>query len=107
MLSPLDALSEGEGKYRLCYVRTPTSGGPPMTARRAARLLFVLVFAPLWASAQSATGTPKVYYPDAAWQHKTPAEAGIGASLLKDAIDFAVARGTQAPRDLTLNLYQR
>ena len=44
-----------------------------MTARRAAQLLFVLVFAPLWASAQSATGTPKVYYPDAAWQHKTPA----------------------------------
>src|SRR6202171_1887443 len=106
MLSPLDALSEGQGKDGLCYVRTPTSGGPPMTARRAAQLLFVLVFAPLWASAQSATGTPKAYYPDSAWQHKTPAETGIAASLLKDAIDFAVASETKAPRDLKLNHYQ-
>src|ERR1700682_2775521 len=106
MLSPLDALSEGQGKDRLCYVRMPTSGGPLMTARRAARVLFVLVFAPLWASAQSATGTPRVYYPGAAWQHKTPAEAGIAASLLKDAIDFAVASETKAPRDLKLNHYQ-
>src|SRR6266581_2731719 len=78
----------------------------PMTARRAAQLLFVLVFAPLCASAQSATGTPKAYYPDAAWQHKTPSEAGISASLLKDAIDFAVASETKAPRDLKLNHYQ-
>ncbi len=77
-----------------------------MTAHCAAQFLFVLVFAPLWASAQSATGAPKVYYPEAAWQHKTPADAGIATALLKDAIDFAVASETKAPRDLKLNHYQ-
>ena len=51
-------------------------------------------------------GTRGVYYPDAVWQHKTPAEAGISASLVKDAIDFAVASETKAPRDLKLNHYQ-
>src|SRR6266568_5976685 len=74
-----------------------------MIARRLAQLLLVLIplSVPLWASAQS-----EVYYPDAAWQHKTPAEAGIAPSLLKDAIDFAVASETKAPRDLKLNHYQ-
>ena len=47
-----------------------------MIARRAAQTLLVLLFAPLWALAQTVTGTPGVYYPDAVWQHKTPAEAG-------------------------------
>jgi CubicO group peptidase (beta-lactamase class C family) len=75
-----------------------------MIARRAACLL--LVIAPLCVSAQSVVNTPTVYYPDAVWQHKTPAEAGISASLLRDAIDFAVAGETKAPRDLKLNHYQ-
>jgi CubicO group peptidase (beta-lactamase class C family) len=47
-----------------------------------------------------------VYYPDAAWQHKAPAETGIDAQLLKEAIDFAVASESRNPRDLTLNHYQ-
>src|SRR5205814_1070031 len=47
-----------------------------------------------------------VYYPDALWQRKTPAEAGINAALLKGAIDFAVASESRNPRDLTLNHYQ-
>jgi len=46
------------------------------------------------------------YYPDAVWQRKTPAEAGINAQRLKDAIDYAVANETRNPRDLTLNHYQ-
>src|SRR5436309_13981485 len=46
------------------------------------------------------------YYPDALWQRKTPAEAGINAALLKGAIDFAVASESRHPRDLTLNHYQ-
>ena len=33
------------------------------------------------------------YYPDAVWQRKTPAEAGVNAQRLKDAIDYAVAAG--------------
>src|SRR3989440_4973786 len=77
-----------------------------MITRRAAQTLLVLLFAPLWALAQTVTGTRGVYYPDAVWQHKTPAEAGISASLVKDAIDFAVASETKAPRDLKLNHYQ-
>src|SRR5438874_4715187 len=47
-----------------------------------------------------------VYYPDALWQRKTPAEAGIDAALLKGAIDFAVASESRNPRDLMLNHYQ-
>src|SRR5712664_3592842 len=58
-----------------------------------------LLLAPL-VNAQSA------YYPDALWQRKAPAEAGINAALLKGAIDFAVASESRNPRDLTLNHYQ-
>src|SRR2546422_9982563 len=47
-----------------------------------------------------------VYYPDALWQRKTPAEAGINAALLKGAIDYAIASESRNPRDLTLNHYQ-
>lgn len=47
-----------------------------------------------------------VYYPDATWQHRTPSEAGIHPDLLKQAIDFAIAGETKAPRDLVMNHYQ-
>src|SRR6202795_4417177 len=64
--------------------------------------LFGLLLVSLCALAQ-----PKApYYPDAVWQRKAPAEAGVSAQLLKDAIDFAVANETRNPRDLTLNHYQ-
>ena len=46
------------------------------------------------------------YYPEAVWQRKTPAEAGVNAQRLKDAVDYAVASETRNPRDLTLNHYQ-
>jgi len=46
------------------------------------------------------------YYPDATWQHRTPAELGITPQLLKEAIDFAVTAETKAPRDLVMNHYQ-
>src|SRR5438445_13506726 len=59
-----------------------------------------LLFVSLCAFAQT------VYYPDALWQRKTPAEAGINAALLEGAIDFAVARESRDPRDLTVNHYQ-
>jgi CubicO group peptidase (beta-lactamase class C family) len=63
-------------------------------------LLFLtgLLFA-LCASAQT-------YYPDAGWQRKAPAEVGIDAQRLKDAIDYAIASEIRNPRDLTLNHYQ-
>ena len=46
------------------------------------------------------------YYPDATWQHRTPSESGVNPDLLKQAIDFAVAGETKAPRDLVMNHYQ-
>ena len=46
------------------------------------------------------------YYPDATWQHRTPSESGVSADLLQQAIDFAVAGETKAPRDLVMNHYQ-
>src|ERR1700674_187368 len=46
------------------------------------------------------------YYPDATWQHRTPSESGVSPDLLKQAIDFAVAGETKAPRDLAMSHYQ-
>ena len=64
--------------------------------------------APAWASygaaAQSNRPDP-VYYPDAAWQHKTPPESGFDPARLKEAIDFAIAGETKNPRDLVMNHY--
>src|SRR3982074_2154115 len=47
-----------------------------------------------------------VYYPDATWQRRTPSESGVRPGLLKEAIDFAIAGETKAPRDLVMNHYQ-
>jgi CubicO group peptidase (beta-lactamase class C family) len=46
------------------------------------------------------------YYPDATWRRKTPSESGVSPDILKQAIDFAVAGETKAPRDLVMNHYQ-
>ena len=80
-----------------------------MSARRFSSLSLLIVVAlsavlPAWA--QTGGATSGVYYPGAQWLHKTPAEVGISAARLKDAIDFAIAAETKAPRDLKLNHYQ-
>ena len=70
-------------------------------------LVLAAAAAPTWVHAQ--TGKTKAsahYYPDANWQRRTPAEAGIDPQLLKEAIDFAVASETSNPRDLKLNHYR-
>jgi CubicO group peptidase (beta-lactamase class C family) len=46
------------------------------------------------------------YFPDAAWQRKTPHEAGIDKTRLQAAIDHAIAAEMKNPRDLALNHYQ-
>ena len=70
-------------------------------------LLLVLLAHPLSASAETAKVDEKsVYFPGATWERKTPAEAGLNPALLKDAIDFAAANETKAPRDLVMNHYQ-
>src|SRR5262245_52625283 len=70
-------------------------------ALRAIVLLLVLL-----GSALSWTAQTSVYFPGATWERKTPAEAKLNPALLKDAIDFAVANETKAPRDLVMNHYQ-
>jgi hypothetical protein len=52
------------------------------------------------------TNPANAYYPDATWQHRLPSESGVSPDLLKQAIDFAVAGETKAPRDLVMNHYQ-
>jgi CubicO group peptidase (beta-lactamase class C family) len=70
-------------------------------------LLLVSLAHPLSASAQIAKVDEKfVYFPGATWEHKTPAKAGLDPAVLKDAIDFAAANETKAPRDLVMNHYQ-
>src|SRR5258708_10500678 len=72
-------------------------------ARPLAALLGLLLF-PALAFPQARA--PATYYPDATWQHKTPAESGLDAARLKDAIDFAISAESRNPRDLVLNHYQ-
>src|SRR5438477_1657946 len=62
-------------------------------------LALLAVLFSLCASAQT-------YYPDAVWQRKAPAEIGIDAQRLKEAIDYAIGAEVRNPRDLTLNHYQ-
>jgi CubicO group peptidase (beta-lactamase class C family) len=63
--------------------------------------LLGLAFVALCAAAQ-----PAAYYPERDWQHKAPAEAGIDAAKLQDAIDFAIKGESHYPRDLVLTHYQ-
>lgn len=70
-------------------------------------LTVLLVFGAGSGAAQTAASkTAAIYYPDANWQRKTPAESGLNAQMLKEAVDFAVASEIKNPRDLKLNHYQ-
>ncbi len=71
--------------------------------RRHSLSVLGLLLVALCAAAQP---RPTPYYPDAAWQRRTPAEAGIDAQRLKEAIEFAIAAESRNPRDLTLNHYR-
>jgi CubicO group peptidase (beta-lactamase class C family) len=62
----------------------------------------LLILASVCATGQAA---PIVYYPEAVWQHKTPAESGINPKLLQKAIEFAIANESKNPRDLKFNHY--
>jgi CubicO group peptidase (beta-lactamase class C family) len=50
------------------------------------------------------TATPN--FPGRDWPRKTPAQAGIDARSLQQAIDHAIAAEAKNPRDLALNHYQ-
>lgn len=62
------------------------------------------LFVTLWIATFAAAAAD--YFPDSNWQHREPAQAGIDAARLKEAIDFAVANESRAPRDQALGMYQ-
>ncbi|HEX2656024.1 MAG TPA: serine hydrolase [Xanthobacteraceae bacterium] len=78
-------------------------------ACRLVLLAYLIAVLPFSAVAQTSSPGPKseaTYYPEAIWNHKAPADAGMNPQLLKDAIDFAIAGETKAPRDLVMNHYR-
>jgi CubicO group peptidase (beta-lactamase class C family) len=51
----------------------------------------------------SAPATPQTYFPSRHdWQKRAPEEMGMSSARLKEAIDFAVASESDAPKDLAL-----
>src|SRR6185369_2500793 len=86
-----------------------SSGWVGNMALRSSILLVLLLFgcAP-GALAQPGRADEKsaVYFPGVSWEHRLPVDAGVNPALLKEAIDFAVANETKAPRDLVMNHYQ-
>lgn len=69
--------------------------------------LLLILLLPLFAFAQKQKkAEPVVYYPDQVWQHKSPAEVGLDAARLKEAVDFAIANETTNPKNLELSHYQ-
>jgi CubicO group peptidase (beta-lactamase class C family) len=79
-----------------------------MTSRSFARLLLFLAAWPCGAAAQTDRPgqTAASYFPEAAWQRQTQAQAGFNPQRLKEAIDYAIAGESRAPRDLVLSHYQ-
>ena len=66
----------------------------------------LILLAPAIAFAQTASPGKTVHYPGPVWSQRAPADAGFNPELLKEAIAFANANETRAPRNLKLNHYQ-
>ena len=76
-------------------------------ARMAAALAGAMLVFPLFATAQTPSlPAGAAVYPGTQWESKTPSDAGISETRLKEAIDAAVAGETKASRDLVMNHYQ-
>src|SRR5690606_10445647 len=89
-----------------CNARRPSNPATRFPMRlprqRSRHLLFTLLLAalPAAATAQATTG---VYFPDAGeWATRTPAEAGMDASRLQEAVAFIQGAQNPAPRDLSV-----
>jgi CubicO group peptidase (beta-lactamase class C family) len=84
-------------------------GGSLMRLTSWSALVLALAMAPHVAAAEPASPNTEragVYYPGATWESKSPAEAGVNPTRLKEAVDFAVAGETKNTRDLVMNHYQ-
>lgn len=53
-----------------------------------------------FSAAQKKKTSPTSYYPGATWEKKAPADVGMNEALLEEAIAFAIAQESKAPRDL-------
>ena len=63
-------------------------------------LFFFVLLAPL-------SLAQKPYFPAADnWERRTPQQANLDATKLKEAVDFAIASESKAPRNLELAHYQ-
>jgi CubicO group peptidase (beta-lactamase class C family) len=64
--------------------------------------------APVMTSEQRSSSTREVYYPGSGgdWERRTPEQAGMDAARLKEAVAFAVASESKAPRNLEMAHYQ-
>jgi CubicO group peptidase (beta-lactamase class C family) len=84
----------------------------PNRKRNAAAAALVLLIVAAAAApallAQRAPAASRPYYPGRGdeWERRTPQQAGMDAARLREAIDFAVANESKAPRDLELAHYQ-
>ena len=80
------------------------------------RVIAFLLFVPALSSescllgqtGSTATNARQVYYPDAGegWERRTPQQVGMNADRLKEAVAFAVASESKAPRDLEMAHYR-
>src|SRR4051812_2049245 len=83
------------------------TGGNGMLRRRSVLLGLAVAAGPLRATAQTGRDDqPTAYFPDAMWQHKAPSEAGMDPRLLEEAVAFAMANETKAPRDQVKDHYE-
>ena len=64
-----------------------------------------LIALPLSAQARP-RASPAVYVPTITWEHRSPAAMGVDSTKLAEAIAFAVAQETRAPRDMEENHYR-
>jgi CubicO group peptidase (beta-lactamase class C family) len=55
---------------------------------------------------RAGAATEQIYYPGPEWERRTPPQAGMDAARLREAVAFAVASESKAPRDLELAHYQ-
>jgi CubicO group peptidase (beta-lactamase class C family) len=54
----------------------------------------------------AATRAQTTYYPGDEWERRTPEQVGMDAERLREAVAFAVANESKAPRDLEMAHYQ-
>jgi len=69
--------------------------------------IFLLVILVSTAAISQKKQTPQPYFPPAqTWEQRTPAESGLNADKIREAIEFAKASETKNPRNMEISHYQ-